>query len=287
MIYNSYEVADLIGVNVSTVKRWADSGKIGCYKTKGGHRKFHLKHLREFIKSDKTSNVIINLSNLVGNNKKLIEAINESNAEILIDYSYKALTNRGNYKFLSLMNSLLIKGYQYDYLFDEIIIPILEKIGRQWSIGKLSITQEHMASEVIKKFIINIEESENSKLRKHEAYCLTLVNDKHDLPIYMAENILNQTNSIKIYNLGPNLPVDDLISELDSRDPKLIFVSIVYIENKDIANEEINKLLACFVDSDCKILLSGRGVDLLDITYSNYTRIKSYSNLQDFISESF
>tara|TARA_Y100000996_G_scaffold413782_1_gene402842 strand:- start:1336 stop:2199 length:864 start_codon:yes stop_codon:yes gene_type:complete len=287
MIYNSYEVADLIGVNVSTVKRWADSGKIDCYKTKGGHRKFHLKHLREFIKSDKTSSVAIDLSNLVGNNKKLIEAINDSNTEVLIDYSYKALINRGNYKFLSLMNSLLIKGYQYDYLFDQIIIPILEKIGKQWSIGKLSITQEHMASEVIKKFIINIDESMNPNSRKHEVYCLTLVNDKHDLPIYMAENILNQSNTIKTYNLGPNLPVDDLISELNSRDPKLIFVSIVYIENKDIANEEINKLLAYFTDSDCKILLSGRGVDLLDITYNNYTRIKSYSNLQNFISESF
>lgn len=287
MIYNSYEVADLIGVNVSTVKRWADSGKIDCYKTKGGHRKFHLKHLREFIKSDKTSSVAIDLSNLVGNNKKLIEAINDSNTEVLIDYSYKALINRGNYKFLSLMNSLLIKGYQYDYLFDQIIIPILEKIGKQWSIGKLSITQEHMASEVIKKFIINIDESMNPNSRKHEVYCLTLVNDKHDLPIYMAENILNQSNTIKTYNLGPNLPVDDLISELNSRDPKLIFVSIVYVENKDIANEEINKLLAYFTDSDCKILLSGRGVDLLDITYNNYTRIKSYSNLQNFISESF
>ena len=154
----------------------------------------------------------------------------------------------------------------YDYLFDKIIVPILEKIGKQWSIGKLSITQEHMASEVIKKFIINIDEPMSRKSRKHEAYCLTLVNDKHDLPIYMAENILNQVNSVKTYNLGPNLPVDDFISELNSRNPKLIFVSIVYIENKEIANEEINKLLSYFADLDCKILLSGRGVDSLDIT---------------------
>ena len=52
MIFNSDELANILGVNVSTVKRWADSGKIDCVKTKGGHRKFHIQHLRTLIKSD-------------------------------------------------------------------------------------------------------------------------------------------------------------------------------------------------------------------------------------------
>ena len=50
MIYNSYQVADIIGVNVSTIKRWTSSGKLSCYQTVGGHRKFHLNDIAAFYK---------------------------------------------------------------------------------------------------------------------------------------------------------------------------------------------------------------------------------------------
>ena len=39
MIYNSNQVAELIGVNVSTIKRWTDTGKLNCIKSAGGHQK--------------------------------------------------------------------------------------------------------------------------------------------------------------------------------------------------------------------------------------------------------
>ena len=44
------QIAEIIGVNVSTIKRWTDSGKLECQQTIGGHRKFHLNHLRKFLK---------------------------------------------------------------------------------------------------------------------------------------------------------------------------------------------------------------------------------------------
>ena len=53
MNYNSYQVAELMGVNVSTVKRWTDAGKLNCQKTEGGHRKFHLNDLKDFFKKNK------------------------------------------------------------------------------------------------------------------------------------------------------------------------------------------------------------------------------------------
>ena len=45
---NSKEVAMIMGVHVSTVKRWTDAGKLPCYQTPGGHRKFILNHINEF-----------------------------------------------------------------------------------------------------------------------------------------------------------------------------------------------------------------------------------------------
>ena len=49
MIYNSYQIAEIMNVNVSTVKRLTDSGKLKCQKTDGGHRKIHINDLKDFF----------------------------------------------------------------------------------------------------------------------------------------------------------------------------------------------------------------------------------------------
>ena len=77
MQYNSYQLAEIIGVNVSTIKRWTESCKLNCTKTVGGHRKFNLNHLSEFIKNDPQYSSKLNLSYLIGNNKSLIESIDK------------------------------------------------------------------------------------------------------------------------------------------------------------------------------------------------------------------
>ena len=51
MQYNSYQLAEIIGVNVSTIKRWTESGKLNCTKTVGGHRKFNLNDISNFFKN--------------------------------------------------------------------------------------------------------------------------------------------------------------------------------------------------------------------------------------------
>ena len=35
--------------------------KLNCYKSAGGHRKFHLNHIKEFLKKDKSIHTNINV----------------------------------------------------------------------------------------------------------------------------------------------------------------------------------------------------------------------------------
>ena len=46
---NTIQVADILGINVSTLKRWSDAGKIDCEKTAGGHRKFTVQNVRDYF----------------------------------------------------------------------------------------------------------------------------------------------------------------------------------------------------------------------------------------------
>jgi len=43
------EAAALIGVSVATVRGWADTGRLPSHRTEGGHRRFELDELREWL----------------------------------------------------------------------------------------------------------------------------------------------------------------------------------------------------------------------------------------------
>lgn len=43
------DVARLLGVDPSTVKRWSDAGRLPCCKTVGGHRRFTTGQVEQFI----------------------------------------------------------------------------------------------------------------------------------------------------------------------------------------------------------------------------------------------
>ncbi|MCU0411722.1 MAG: helix-turn-helix domain-containing protein, partial [Bacteroidetes bacterium] len=51
--YSTADLARILEVNESTVKRWADNGHIECIKTKGGHRRFTVGAVLKFAQENK------------------------------------------------------------------------------------------------------------------------------------------------------------------------------------------------------------------------------------------
>lgn len=43
------EASSLLGVHASTLRRWADSGRVPCQRTPGGHRRFNRRKLLQLI----------------------------------------------------------------------------------------------------------------------------------------------------------------------------------------------------------------------------------------------
>ncbi|MBI65468.1 MAG: hypothetical protein CMG64_04165 [Candidatus Marinimicrobia bacterium] len=284
MLYNSYQVAEIIGVNVSTIKRWTSSGKLNCHQTNGGHRKFHLRHLKDFFKKNKNDSININLKYLIGENKSLEKAINEKDYKTLIKYCFKSSTSSSSNNFTALNNALILNGYSIDVIFDQIIIPTLTKIGQEWSNNNLTITEEHLASERIKKFILSLESDFEQKRTKFNAFFFTLAEDNHDLPTYMAEAITNQNKDIKTFNLGANIPANDFIKISKKIKPKIIFISIIYIKKIELVKREINLICKNFNNPNIRIILSGAGVKEIKTKQSNLIKMKSFKNLKNEIS---
>ncbi len=44
------EAAALLGVSIPTIRLWADTGRVPCHRTSGGHRRFEVEELRDWLR---------------------------------------------------------------------------------------------------------------------------------------------------------------------------------------------------------------------------------------------
>jgi excisionase family DNA binding protein len=51
LVFTSSQAARYLGVSLATIRRWADAGHLGCYRTPGGQRRFSREQLDAFVGS--------------------------------------------------------------------------------------------------------------------------------------------------------------------------------------------------------------------------------------------
>jgi excisionase family DNA binding protein len=127
---NSKEVASIMGVNVSTIKRWTDSGKLDCYQTVGGHRKFLLSHLKIFLKEKINQKLRVNIIQYLNKGEKeLVQRIDRIDYKYLRDYLFQLGLQQSVDSIHDVINSLLIKGEPQYRIYDELVLNVLNRIG--------------------------------------------------------------------------------------------------------------------------------------------------------------
>ena len=208
---NSIEAANLLGVNVSTIKRWTDSGKLNCIQTTGGHRKFLMKHINEYLKNQpETGKNITVIPYDSSDHRQLNHLIQKHKInELYMHLLNNALkSNRENVNMI--ITGLALAQYPVYKMFDKLITPVLHKIGDMWEQKTLSVAEEHMASDIIRDSILQIREiiirSESNSLK---AFCFALDDDRHDIALKMIQVILEQ-RGFDVFYSGQSTPADSI-----------------------------------------------------------------------------
>ena len=281
---NSKEVASIMGVNVSTIKRWTDSGKLDCYQTVGGHRKFLLSHLKNFLKEKINQKLKVNIIQYLNKGEKeLVQRIDRIDYKYLRDYLFQLSLQQSVDSIHDVINSLLIKGEPQYRIYDELILNVLNRIGDLWSNNKLSIADEHTMTETIRNVMYRIhsEISKNNVKISKKVICMTLTNDEHEIPLVMIQSILDEIN-IPSTNLGPNIPVPEIESKIQVVNPTHLIISSNYVLDTDTFNSEISRLIQFCHKKDIEILIGGSGNHLL-IEENRFTTIE-LKNMADLFN---
>ena len=236
---NSKEVGMIMGVHVSTVKRWTDAGKLPCYQTPGGHRKFILSHINEFLAKNKKKAKKVNVVELEGiKDRKLIQNIDHGEYKKLIPVFLEQALNADGDRLKTTLTGLYMKQYFLHEIYDTLVLPVMVLIGDMWANNDISVAEEHLATNTIRNAVNTLGEALERKDYKDNSYLLSLAlsGDEHDLPLIMTKQIL-EVNGIPVINCGSNTPAKSIKKLLEKFQPDKIIVSLTYIENKQLAKQ--------------------------------------------------
>jgi excisionase family DNA binding protein len=271
---NSIEAANLLGVNVSTIKRWTDSGKLNCIQSVGGHRKFLMKHINEYLKnhSKDRKNITVlpydstehrQLNHLIQHHK--IDELKEYLLRYAIESKYNEVT--------MIIIGLALSQYPIFKMFDELVTPVLHKIGELWERGKLSVAEEHIASDIIRDSLLQIREiAILPNDEKEKVFCFALDDDQHDIALKMIQILLEQ-RGFDVFFSGQSTPAESIEKLISIHKPSRVYLSSTYFDENwsDEQIEAKNSELLLIYDYSKKynfdLYIGGQAFDHLFVNY--------------------
>ncbi len=263
---SSVDVARILDVNVATVKRWTEAGKLDCVKTAGGHRKFLMRHLAAFAMEHQKYALHLPLIHF-GSELNL-----DLNAELLrgefldlIPFFLEKAILCDAIVIQNILNSLYMAHHDLVLIYDDLITPVLHEIGSKWERGDLSIAEEHLASQTIRDAIIKMQDIVVKPMMKNDrAFVMTFSDELHDIPAKMVQHLLEARGFQVLYS-GQRTPVSDTPRIFESFHPERVYVSSVFVDNVQQTQAEFTELLGFCLTNKAELFVGGAGISQMVI----------------------
>ena len=112
-------------------------------------------------------------------------------------------------------------------LIENLVVPLVYKIGDLWHEGIIRVANEHLATASIRSFLANMIEQNEPSLNAPIIISATPRGQDHELGA-MIVGVTAAPLGWKVIYLGPNLPVEEIAAVADSLEAKVVALSIVY-----------------------------------------------------------
>jgi MerR family transcriptional regulator, light-induced transcriptional regulator len=195
-LLSTVDVGRLAGVGPTAVKRWADQGVLPCVKTAGGHRRFERVAVQRFLDSVNGPT-----------SPSLVDALLHSDG---LGIEARLLTER------SRLGSWVAAC--------EMLGGVLAEVGERWRAGRITILQEHVASERLARALARIADALPLPPRAPRCVLACAEGDRHSLGLSLIEVALRESGWATVW-AGQDTPVADLARVARDRAAEMIAVS--------------------------------------------------------------
>ncbi|MGK2859721.1 MAG: helix-turn-helix domain-containing protein [Thermoanaerobaculia bacterium] len=213
-LWTSNDVARALGVGVSSIKRWTDSGKLASVRTVGGHRRYRLEAIHAFASSGG-----LDVSKLPPLER--IEAFEQDDAASIMRRLLADLETGDVASVRRIVGAHLALDDERIAFLDTVVGELLREIGEKWERGEWSVGMEHRTSYAVAEAI------DRSRPAVSAGPLATLCcppGELHSIPLNMVRIVLEWSDFHTDF-LGADVPWDSIRSAIDAKNPAMVLLS--------------------------------------------------------------
>lgn len=261
-IFSTREMARLCGVNESTIKRWADSGRLRCLKTPGGHRKFRIQDALTFLS-------LYGFDGLGLDDQSALPDTEDPNAarvlrgdwdELAASYLELGLAGRSP-AVVQFLFQLVTTGCTLVEICDRVISPALLIVGQRWQAGSISILDEHLMSAAtihgLERLRQTLPHRESNGLL---ALCSPVEGEQHEIGVRMSALLLDQLGW-DVRMVVDGTPLSELVHFIQHEQPGLVCLSVC---SRPISQELVDQMELVWQatrETGTRLACGGRGLN--------------------------
>lgn len=170
-------------------------------------------------------------------------------------------------------------------LLDDLLAPLLVKIGNRWHTGDLRVGQEHMASSIIRTFLDRLRESANMVADGPVILVTTPIGQNHEIGAQMVAVAAANVGWRSIY-LNPNLPARDIAASAVTLNAAAVALSLTYPPGDPRTTEEL-RFLKQHLAEDVTLIVGGQAITSYQDTLDDIgaLTITTISMIMDVLGE--
>lgn len=243
--------------------------------------RFSLEELKKLLQHEETR-PSESSSGLTGDRKFLSEDYLEKCYASVLGFDPKTLESHFE-------NAIVELGTQA--FIENLLTPLLTRIGERWKSGELRPVHEHMTSSIIRSLTYILRNNTPRSAQAPRMVVSTPIGQLHELGALLAA-IIAELKDWQVTYLGANLPAEEIAAAVKYTNSRAVTISISFSSDDHVVQKELRRLRK-LIGNEVALIVGGRAASyyqpVLDevgvINIQNYEHFRLY--LDDLASQEF
>lgn len=168
-------------------------------------------------------------------------------------------------------------------LVEEVVVPLMIRVGDMWQQGTIRPAHEHLASSVIRTLLGNMTNAYDTPAGAPDLLVATPAGQVHEFGA-LAAAVTAASEGWRVSYLGPNLPAEDIAAAAVHRKARAVALSMVYPSDDAQLHGELLRLRR-LLPGDTKIVVGGRSAIAYDSTLAEISagRVGDLAELREML----
>ena len=236
------EAADRLKVHYMTAYRWVRRGRLPAYKA-GGRLRVRAADVDAFLAS---SEVQVGLPS---------EDAGRTDWPLHVERLHRALLEGDAPEAQALVRKVVSDGAPAGAVYVQLLTPALRRIGDDWAAGRVTISVEHRATQIVRAVMASLGEAFRRRgPRRGVAVTCTPPGELHEVGAAMAADFLRGAGW-EVHHLGASVPFDDLAVFVQVVDADVVCISLT------VASDGTDLAALRRAAGDVDLVVGGQAVD--------------------------